>query len=200
VEFAVFAGVVERDVAVGAFFSGIHFATVEGLGIDVDAHGALVEFGEVQNLVDGLQGIDVDGMRAVHFVDFRRNDFTGAAGGVFFIDAEILDFQAADRGGHPAVLIAMIVDAAVLADFPADGHALEEIVFENQIARVVAFGKEKIIFQRFWTHGAADDIVLDIFESELAHGNGGKTFDPISDGERFDGELIWHGKEIIPPM
>jgi len=35
-------------------------------------------------------------------------------------------------------LVAMIVDAAVLADFPADGHALEEIILENQIARVAA--------------------------------------------------------------
>jgi hypothetical protein len=45
VELAVFAGVVERDVAVGAFFFGVDFATVEGLGIDVNADGALIEFG-----------------------------------------------------------------------------------------------------------------------------------------------------------
>ena len=38
----------------------------------------------------------MDGMGAVHLVDFRRNDFTSAAGSVFFVDAEILDFQAAD--------------------------------------------------------------------------------------------------------
>lgn len=44
VELAVFAGVVERDVAVGAFFALIDFATVEGFGIDVDADGALLEF------------------------------------------------------------------------------------------------------------------------------------------------------------
>ena len=47
VELAVFAGVVKGDVAVGAFFASVDFAGVEGLGIDVDAYGALVEFGEV---------------------------------------------------------------------------------------------------------------------------------------------------------
>jgi len=94
----------------------------------------------------------------------------------------------------------MIVNAAVLADFPADGHTLEKVVLENEIASVVAFGEKKIFFQRFWTHGVADDVVLDIFESEVAFGDGGKAFDPVNDGERFDGELILHGKEIIPPM
>jgi len=44
VELAVFAGVVERDVAVSAAFALIDFATVKGLGIDVDAYGALIEF------------------------------------------------------------------------------------------------------------------------------------------------------------
>ncbi len=44
-ELAVFAGVVEGDVAVGAFFALVNFATVERLGIDVDADGALLEFG-----------------------------------------------------------------------------------------------------------------------------------------------------------
>lgn len=44
-ELAVFAGVVERDIAVGAFFFRVDFATIERLGIDVDAYGALIEFG-----------------------------------------------------------------------------------------------------------------------------------------------------------
>jgi len=44
VELAVFAGVVEGNVAVGAFFFRVDFAAVEGFGIDVDADGALIEF------------------------------------------------------------------------------------------------------------------------------------------------------------
>jgi len=110
-------------------------------------------------------------MRAVHFVDFRGNDFAGAAGGVFLFDAKILDFQAADGSGHPAILITMIVNPAVLADFPADRHALEEIVFENEIAGVIAFGEEEIFFERFGAHGMVDDEVLNVFEREGAIGD-----------------------------
>jgi len=138
-------------------------------------------------------------MRAVHFVDFGGDDFTGAAGGVFFVDAEILDFQAADGRGHPAVLVAVIVDAAVLADFPADSHALEEIIFENEIAGVIPFREEKIFVERFGFNGVLDDVVLDVFESEVALGDGGKAFDPVSDRELLRGELFWHGRKIIPP-
>jgi hypothetical protein len=171
VELAVFAGVVERDVAIGALFTRVDFASVEGLGIYVDAYGALVEFGQVQDLVDGLERIDVDGMGAIHFVNFRGNDLTGAARGVFFVDAKILDFQAADGSGHPAVLVAMIVDAAVLAYFPADGHALEEVVFENEIAGVVSLGEEKVFVERLGFNGVLDDVVLNNFEREIALGD-----------------------------
>lgn len=93
----------------------------------------------------------------------------------------------------------MIVNAAGLADFPADGHALEEIIFENEIARVIAFGEKAIFVERFGAHGVLDDVVLDIFEGEAALGNGRKAFDPVGDGELFDGELFWHGKKIITP-
>jgi 23S rRNA (adenine2503-C2)-methyltransferase len=140
----------------------------------------------------------MNGMGSVHFVDFRGNNFAGAAARVFFIDTKILDFQAADGSGHPAVLIAMIVDAAVLADFPADGHALEEIVFKNEIAGVVAFGEEEVFFDRFGTDGVANDVVLNIFERKIALGDRGEAFDPVGDGEWLDGELFWHGKKIIP--
>lgn len=62
VETAVFAGVVEGDVAVGSFFELIDFAGIEGLGIDVKADGALIVFGEIEDLVDGFERIDVDGI------------------------------------------------------------------------------------------------------------------------------------------
>ena len=62
----------------------------------------------------------------------------------------------------------MIVDAAGLADLPADGHALEDIVLEDEIAGVVALGEEAILFERFGTDGVALDVVLDFFESEIA--------------------------------
>jgi hypothetical protein len=93
----------------------------------------------------------------------------------------------------------MIVDAAVLADFPTDGHALEDRVFENEIAGVVAFGEEEVFFERFGADGMVEDIVLDGFESEAALGKGGEAFDPVYDGELLDGELFWHGRKIITP-
>jgi hypothetical protein len=190
VELAVFAGVMERDVTVGAAFALIDFATVKRLGVDVHAYRALIEFRQIQDLMDGLERIDVHGMRAVHFVDFGGDDFAGTAGRVFFFDAKILDFQPADRSGHPAVLIAMIVNAAVLADFPANGHALEKIVFENQIAGVISFGEEEIFFECFGSDGVVNNVVLNIFERKTALGNSGEALDPVGDGKLLGGELF----------
>jgi hypothetical protein len=140
--------------------------------------------------MDRFERIYVDRMHGVHFVDFRGSDFASAAGSVFFVDAEILDLQAANGSGHPAVLVAMIVDAAVLADFPADGHTLKEIVFENEIAGVIPFREEEIFFQRLGFDGVLDDVVLDGFESEGALGDGREAFDPVGDGKLLDGELF----------
>ncbi len=149
--------------------------------------------------MNGFEGIDVHGMGAVHLVDFRGDDLACAAGCVFLFDAKILDFQAADGSGHPAILIAVIVDTAVLADFPADGHALEEIVFENQIPRVVAFGEEAIFLEALGADGVVEDVVLDVFEREVGLGDGSEALDPIGDGQLLDGELFWHGRKIITP-
>ena len=91
----------------------------------------------------------------------------------------------------------MIVDAAVLADFPAYGHALEEIIFEDEIARVIALGEEAILVKRFRADSVLHDEVLDSFESEVALGDSGEALDPIGDGQLIDGELFWHGRKII---
>src|SRR5258706_6743944 len=138
IELAVFARVEERHVGVRALVAQIDFATVKGLRVNVNADGALIEFGKIDHFVNGLDGIHIRRMRGVEIVGIRRNDFASALRGVALIHAVVLHAEAADGRGHPAVLVAMIVDAAVLADFPADGHALEEIVLENQIARVAA--------------------------------------------------------------
>lgn len=82
----------------------------------------------------------------------------------------------------------MIVNAAVLPNFPADGHAFEKIVLENKIACVVAFGEKEVFVQRFGLDGVLDDVVLDIFEREVALGNGREAFDPVGDREWLDGE------------
>jgi len=132
----------------------------------------------------------VDGMRTVHFIDFGGDDSAGAAGRVLFFDAEILDFEPADRSGHPAVLFAMIVDAAMLADFPANGHTLEKIVFENQIAGVISFREEEIFLECFGADGVVNNVVLNIFERKIALGDSGEAIDPVGDGELLDGQLF----------
>src|SRR6266404_2795145 len=170
IELAVFAGVEERHVGVRALVAQIDFATVERLRVNVNADGALVEFREIDYFVNGLDGIHIRRMRGVEIVGIRRNDFASAVRNVALIDAIVLHAEAADGRGHPAALVAMIVDAAVLADFPADGHALEEIVLENQIARVAALRKITIGVERFGADGVANNVVLDVFQCEVAHG------------------------------
>ena len=196
-ELAEFGSVVEGNVAVGALFELVDFAGVERLGVNVDADGALIVFGEVENLMDGFEGIDVDGICGIHFVDVGGGESTGAevvGGGVAIFDAEILDLEAADGGGHPAILIAMIVDAGELADFPADGHTFEEIVFENEIAGVAALGEKNIFFERVGADVILDDEGLDIFEREILGGDGGEILDPVGDGELGGGEIVGHRK------
>ena len=79
-KFAVFAGVVERNIGVGAFIPVIDFAHVEGLRVYVDTDGALIEFGKIQHLMNGLERVDVCGMCGVHFVDVGGSQVTGAVG------------------------------------------------------------------------------------------------------------------------
>jgi hypothetical protein len=90
----------------------------------------------------------------------------------------------------------MIVDAAELADFPADSHAFEHVVLENQVAGVAPFGEEKIFFERFGADGVVENEVLNIFEGEVAVRDGREVLDPVGDGELFDCELFGHGKSL----
>ena len=56
---------------------------------------------------------------------------------ILFHDMEILHQQTADGHRHPAILIAMVVDGAGLADFPADGDQFIEGSFIDEVASVV---------------------------------------------------------------
>src|SRR5690242_21802041 len=75
----------------------------------------------------------------------------------------------------------MIVDAAELADFPADGHALEDDVFEDEVAGVIAFGPEEIFLDGLGADLMGDDEILDVIESEITIGEGGEFPDPVGD-------------------
>jgi len=88
-ELAVFAGVVERNVCVSALVTIIHFTHVEGLGINVDADGALIEFGKIQDLMNGFERIDVGRMCRVHLINVGSDEIACSA--VLAIGATILD-------------------------------------------------------------------------------------------------------------
>jgi len=174
----------------------VDFAGVEGFGVDVDADGALVVFGEIENLMDGFERIDVDGIGGIHFVDVGGDEATGAGvvgDGVAIFDAKVLNFEAADGGRHPAVLVAMIVDTGELADLPADGHALEKIVLEDEVAGVAALGEMEIFVEGFGADVILNNEVLDILEREVFGGDGGQVFDPVGDGDLGGGEVVGHG-------
>src|SRR5215813_6752346 len=145
----------------------------------------------------GFERIHIGGMRGVHFVNVCRTESACAgmiSGGVAVFDPEILYFQAAYRGRHPAILIAMIVDAAELPDFPADGHTFEYVILKNQVARVAAFREEKILLQCFRPDRVAEDVILNAFQGEIPFGDGGEVFDPVGNGKLLGGELSGHRK------
>src|SRR5215469_2219926 len=181
-KFAVFAGVMQGHVGVRSSVHGINFATGIGMRVDVDAGGALVEFGEVEDLMDGFFALDGAGVVVVHVVGAAGTEIAGALSAVLIFDAEILNAEFTDGNGHPAVLSTMIVDAADLADFPPDGHDFEEIALEDEISRVVALGVEEIGLKRVEAQLVLLEILFDFRESEILAMNCGKAFHPFVDG------------------
>jgi hypothetical protein len=87
----------------------------------------------------------------------------------------------------------MVVNAAGLADFPTNGHALEDFVLEDEIAGVVALRKIAVFVERFGAHRVVDDVVLNTLEGEVALADGSETFHPIRDGELFRSDVSCHG-------
>lgn len=159
----------------------------------MDADGTLIKFGEVHDLVNRLHGIDEGRMGSVQFVNVGGGDGAVATGGIDFLDAIVADVKAADGRRHPTVLIAMIVDAAVLADVPAESHAFKQSVPKDEIASVIAFREKNIASKRFGTDGMLDDVVLDGIEVEIIFGDGSEAGDPVGDvGLPSDGDVLGH--------
>jgi hypothetical protein len=132
-------------------------------------------------------------MGSIHVIDIRGHDFAGTAPGVALLDAIVLYPQAADGHGHPAILITMIMNTAMLANSPANGHALEYFVFENQVTGVAAFGEITILFDGLGAYGMTDNIILNGFEREILGGNGRETFNPFLNVYLFDRHFVRFG-------
>jgi hypothetical protein len=189
-EFAVFAGVMQGRVGVSSFVHGVDFATGIGMRIDMNAGGALIELLEIEDLVDGLFALDRARMIAIHIVGDAGTDVAGTVRAIFAVDAEVLDAQFTDGDSHPAVLSAMIVDAANLADLPTDGQHFEEVALENQIPRVVALGVKEIRLQRIDAEVILLEVAFDFGNGEILAMNGKKAVHPLIDGHLRHGTLL----------
>ena len=110
----------------------------------MQAGGSLIERSEILNLMDRLSRLNHAGMIRIHIVGIGRNELACVFGNVAIIDAEILHPQPPNWRGHPAVLSPVIVDAAHLSDFPANGDHFEEIALEHKISRVMRLRVEKV--------------------------------------------------------
>lgn len=171
----------QGHVGVGSFVERINFATGIRMGIDVNAGGALIEFGKIKHLMHRLFALNRAGMIVIHVIGDAGRDAASAARVILIFDAKILDAQFADGHGHPAVLPAMIVNPADLADFPADGKDFEEGTLEDEISRVVAFGVEKIGLERVNAELIVLKILLNFREREILVMNFGKAVHPFID-------------------
>src|SRR5580658_1831177 len=100
---------------------------------------------------------------------------------VALVDAKILYAQTPDRGNHPAILVAMIVNAAHLADIPADCHHFKKIAFVNQVSRVMALGVKKIGSKSFRLNSFLRGELKYARNGKLRLGYGAKLFYPLID-------------------
>src|SRR5262249_21175092 len=106
--------------------------------VDVNADGPLIELRYIHHLVDRLHGIDIGRTGSIKFVEFRGNDLAYAVSSVAVVHTIVLDAQPPDKNGHPTVLTTMVVNAAMLADVPAENHAFKKIITKDQIAHVIS--------------------------------------------------------------
>ena len=182
-EFAVFAGVMQGDVGVRSFIKRVDFTTGIRMGVDVNAGGALIEFGEIEDLMDRFFALHGAGMIVVHVIGNAGRDTASAAGVILILDAKILNAEFANRYSHPTILPAMIVNAAGLANFPADGEHFEEAALIDEIPRVVALGVEKVRLESIRENLILLEIFFDLRKREILTMNGRKAADPLIDLE-----------------
>ena len=132
------------------------------------------------NLMNWFHGLNKRRMRPIQIVG---GNFAVAGCGIELLHSVVVNLQPADRSRHPAVLIAMVMDAAGLADFPAQRHALEQCILEDQVAGVASLRIENVLFQTGRLHGMLDDIILDGLQSKILFRNGGEARDPVGDDD-----------------
>jgi 23S rRNA (adenine2503-C2)-methyltransferase len=161
----------------------------------MDAGGALPELCKVLDLVDRLFRLDDARMQGIHVIEVSGNKFAGSASFVAVSHFEVLDAQAPDRRRHPAILSAMVVDAAHLAHFPANGHHFEEFALEDQVPRVVALRVEEIGRERIRVHGRLLRELEDARNREVSRRNRRKLLHEIVNRNHFHRRSPLTGQE-----
>ena len=103
----------------------------------MQTHRAFVKVFWIDDPVDRIGGVNCARTSRVHFDCVCRSQLTSPGIQILRPEMEIFHQQAARGHEHPAVLVAMIVHRADLADFPANGNQFVQRRLVNQIAGVV---------------------------------------------------------------
>jgi hypothetical protein len=147
---AVLGRVVQLDFSAGALLGRVDDATIKGAGINVQAHGALIELAGIVDAMHRFQRVNGARMIRIHFDGVRSLQLALALVNALVYDPVILHQQATDGHSHPAILVAMIVHRADLANFPADGDQFVERGLVDQISGVVLAVPSEIGREGFW--------------------------------------------------
>jgi len=97
----------------------------------METNGTLVPFAWIEDGMHRFAGIDGAGLGCVHLNQVGRFNFATVRVEVLRDNAIILDLEAANRGRHPTVLVAVVVDGADLAHLPADGHEFKSVGLDD---------------------------------------------------------------------
>src|ERR1700733_8033185 len=145
------------------------------------AGSSLSEFRKIQHLMNGFFGLNHRGMLGIHIVSVGRDEMASGVSSVATINEEILHAQTADGRRHPAILAAMIMNAANLSDIPTDGHDFEELTFVNQVSCVVAFCVKKIRRECLGLNSFLRCEIEDSRNRKFGFRNGAKVLYPFVD-------------------
>ena len=110
----------QLDHAASALLGRIHNTGIERARINMQTYRALTEMLRIEHAMHRIGGIDRAGMSWIHFDSVGRSELGLSVIEVLRNQVKIFDQKAADWNLHPAILIAMIMDRADLANFPAD--------------------------------------------------------------------------------
>jgi hypothetical protein len=154
----------------------------------VQADRALIEFTRIHDAMDGIGGIDGTRMKDIDLDGVGGFEAAMTTLQILMNQMKVFYLKAADGGGHPAILVAMVVHGTGLADFPANGHQFIEWRAVNEVAGVVLTVPIEIGCERV----GADGSVLEKAANGFGGAEGGfghltQAFDKCSDGNSFNG-------------